>query len=77
MNKFLKRSSVSLDESIWQENIESYLQSKYGIQGWREGKHNTAETISNATPIEMQWKSLQTKLLSKYLFINNGYLNDY
>ncbi len=53
-NPQIRRSSIGYDESSWQENVENYLQTKYGTQNWHKGKHNTTETVSNGIPIEMQ-----------------------
>lgn len=50
----IQRSSVSYDESSYQENVELYLKNKYGTQNWNKGEHNTTETVSNGIPIEMQ-----------------------
>ena len=50
----IKKSSVSYDESSLQENVESYLQSKYGTQEWYREEYNTTEKVLNVKPIEMQ-----------------------
>ena len=50
----IKKSSVSYDESSLQENVESYLQSKYGTQDWYREEYNTTEKVLNVKPIEMQ-----------------------
>lgn len=57
----IKRSSVSLDESTWQLNVESYLQSKYGTQDWYREEYNTTEKVLNVKPIEMQNANLYEK----------------
>lgn len=50
----IKKSSVSKDESSLHENVESYLQAKYGTQNWHKENHNTTEKVLGVKPIEMQ-----------------------
>ena len=59
----IKRSSVGLDESTLQENVESYLQSKYGTQDWYREEYNTTEKVLHVKPIEMQNANLYEKAI--------------
>lgn len=61
----IKRSSISESESSLHEDVENYLQTKYGTTGWRKSEHNTTETVSNAIPVEMQYATTYSEKMIK------------
>lgn len=72
-----KRSSISFDESSWQEDVKTYLSKKYGTTDWSIGKNNTTKTVSNAIPIEMQYTNLYEKPVIKSICKELGLKTEY
>ncbi|MEI3528059.1 MAG: hypothetical protein V8R15_08745 [Bacilli bacterium] len=60
-----------------QENVESYLQSKYGTQEWYREEYNTTEKVLNVKPIEMQGENHYEESVIKSLCSELGLKSTY